>query len=139
MQELYNVLVYPHHRNVSLLHTDRNYVSVGIGPLSYSSDYVKIAEPLPSLKNDIRFIAHRMKLECPPLHIASREEIELYTALLRAGPSRPTDRNWHEWAKVFLQKANGLDIFPKLPSMLKSYHKHWICNKKNQSYKANVE
>jgi hypothetical protein len=97
-------LVYPHHRNVSLLHTDRNFVSVGIGPLSYSSDYVKIAEPLPNLKNDIRFIADRIKLECPPLHIASREEIKLYTALLRAGPSRPTDRIWHECGQKFFYK-----------------------------------
>jgi hypothetical protein len=126
MQELYNELVYPHHRNISLLHTDRNIVSVGIGPLSHSSNYDKIAEPLPNLKNEIKLIADHMKLECPPIDIESREDSKLYTALLRTGPSRPTDRNWHEWATVFLQKV-GLDIFPKLPSMLKSYHEQWIC------------
>jgi hypothetical protein len=41
---------------------------------------------------------------------------------------KPTDKDWGELAKLFKQKTDYKTIFPKLPTMLKSYYKKWRDN-----------
>ena len=37
-QQLYNVVIFKHHVNSTMVNTDPNFISVGIGPLHHSSD-----------------------------------------------------------------------------------------------------
>jgi hypothetical protein len=53
MQEIYNALVYPRHVNVSLFEPVKDFVSVGIGPLCYSKDFVESGNPLENLRGDM--------------------------------------------------------------------------------------
>ena len=39
-----------------------------------------------------------------------------------------SDSNWCKLAELFLTKSDGKTIFPKLPSMLKTYHIRWQQN-----------
>lgn len=56
-QQLHNILLYPNHPNVSLFKPVKNFVAVGIGPLSYNEDYVDIGLPHKELKGEVKFIA----------------------------------------------------------------------------------
>ena len=42
----------------------------------------------------------------------------------------PTDLTFRKMAKIFCKESNGTTIFPKLPSMLKTYYKRWEQNHK---------
>jgi hypothetical protein len=130
-QEVFNVLVFPRHQNTTQTKFN-DFIAIGIGPLCYSNDYVTQGEPLPELKGDILFIAKKMNLKCPPLPIVSQQEIALYNNLLQKKPN-PTERDYREYAKEYLKHADGINMFPKLPSMLKHYYKQW---QKNQQVKA---
>lgn len=127
-QELFNVLVFPRHRNLSLFKAIADFVAIGIGPVSLNPDFVKMGEPMAHLKGDLRFMAERMKLNCPPLPIGGRrEEIRMFSTFMSLYP-KASDANWRKLSKLFLKKSNGKTIFPKLPSMLKSYHSRWQQN-----------
>ena len=60
----------------------------------------------------------------PPLPIAHKHEKKIFNDFYNNHP-RPTDATRRELAKLFLQKANHTTIFPKLPSMIKSYESKW--------------
>jgi len=130
-QEIFNVLLFPRHRNISQTKYN-NFIAVGIGPLCYSQDFVVQGDPLPELKGDIFFIAKQMNLKCPPLPIVTQEEKILYNKLIQGTP-KPIERDYCDFAKEYLKHADGIKIFPKLPSMLKQYYKTWH---KNQQVKA---
>jgi hypothetical protein len=95
VQEIFNVLIYPRHHNALQFRGVQDFVAVGIGPLTYSSDYATAGDPLPCLEGDLLFIAKHMKLKCAPLPARSPEEIELYTRLVGQGPAKPTGGDWH--------------------------------------------
>ena len=78
-RELYGVTIYPRHENGLDFLGNENMISVGIGPLSYSDQYVKKGEPHANLKGDLKFLASQMNLELPPLPVASRKEIKIFT------------------------------------------------------------
>ena len=108
---------------------------VGIVPLSYNVDYVDKGPPNCILKGDLWFLAERMGLVFPLLPIASRYEIAMLTKFMQDHP-KPTDAHFIMLAKLYKQKSNGTTIFPKLPSMVKSYFNQW---KRNQEIKASKE
>jgi hypothetical protein len=127
MQEIFNILVWPMHKNFSHFRGKPDFVSVGIGPLSYDEQYVTLSDyPHPNLRGDLFFMAKQMQLLYPLLHVGSISEIRIFTEFMLE--NRPTMANFKLLAKAFKDKANGIDIFPKLPSMLKSYYNQWEKN-----------
>ena len=53
--------------------------------------------------------------------------------------SKPTKALYEEWAKEYKKKSNGIDVFPKLPSMLKAYEEKMGEEYGNQSDKQEPE
>ena len=107
-----------------MVKTDPDFISVGIGPLHYSSNYIESGMPNDRLSPDIKFIAEQMNLKCPPLPIAHPHEKKIFSDYYGNHPNS-TEANRKELAKIFLQKANCTSIFPKLPSMIKAYENKW--------------
>lgn len=123
VQEIFNYLVWPRHKNMSFFGGNTNFVSVGIGPLSYDERYVIISDtPHPNLKGDKHFMAKQMGLLFPLLHVGSRAERRIIKEYMI--DKRPTTDNFKRLAVIFKERSNGIDIFPKLPTMLKSYYKN---------------
>jgi hypothetical protein len=108
-------------------------ISVGIGPLSYSDQYVKKGEPHPNLKGDLKFLASQMNLELQRLPVASRKEIKIFTEHMIQCSGKPKESDFVALAQKYLIEADGIEIFPKLPTMVRSYFNRW---KKNQMIKA---
>jgi hypothetical protein len=124
---IFGVDVYPRHTNQAQFEPVKDYVAVGIGPLNYNDDYVTKGPPDPLLKGDLRFVADRMRLKCPPMPVAHPREKKMFNDHMKAHP-KPTDKDWRELAKRFKQQSDCKIIFPKLPTMLKSYYKKWRDN-----------
>ena len=62
-QEIYNVLLYPKHRNISQFKALTNFVSIGIMQLCYSSDYVNQRIPSKVLKdNNFNISLHKTEM-----------------------------------------------------------------------------
>ena len=60
VQEVYNILPWPRHHNLSFFSGKRDMISVGIGPLTYDDRYViRSDKPDPCLKGDKWFIAKK--------------------------------------------------------------------------------
>ena len=132
-RELYGVTIYPRHENGLDFLGNENMISVGIGPLSYSDQYVKKGEPHANLKGDLKFLALQMNLELPPLPVASRKEIKIFTEHMIQCSGKPKESDFVALAHKYLVEADGVEVFPKLPTMVRSYFNRW---KKNQMIKA---
>ena len=132
-RELYGVTVYPRHDNGLEFQANDEMISVGIGPLSYSDRYVHVGEPHPSLKGDLKFLAKQMRLKLPPLPVAGRKEVKMFTDFMISCSGKPKESDFANLAHQYLVAADGIDIFPKLPTMVRSYFNRW---KKNQMIKA---
>lgn len=128
IREIFNVHMFPGHKNVLEFKADDKFVSVGIGPLCYNNEYVEIGKPASHFKGDMKFIAVRMGLKYPLMHMGSQDEIKIFTNFMT--DHAPTEANFRKLAKIFRQRADGITIFPKLPSMLKAYYKRWEQNRK---------
>jgi hypothetical protein len=123
-QEIFGVDIYPRHTNLAQFKAVDDFVAVGIGPLYYDSAFVKPGEPDSRLTGDLLFVAKRMKVKCPPLHLEGPHEKKIFNEFVKAHP-KPTTQHWKELAARFLLLTNCKTIFPKLPSMLKSYYNRW--------------
>jgi hypothetical protein len=134
IREIYNVQIYPLHQNL-MEFKGTNLISVGIGPLSYDENYVEVGVPDDCLSGNMLFIAEKMGLNLPLMPIGTMKEIQIFTTSMGRLP-QPTDTSFKELAKLYKQKANGIDIFPKLPAMVKAYYNRW---KKNQAIKRAQE
>ena len=133
VQELYNVLIWPKHKNVMDFKGKPNFISVGIGPLCFDEKYVEFAdEPAAHLIGDLHFVAKQQGLKYPLHQVNTEREIKMYNNFM-ASVSKPTKALYEEWAQEYKKKSNGIDVFPKLPSMLKAYEKKW---EKNMAIKA---
>ena len=127
INELYNIEIYTNHINISMFKAKEDFVSVGIGPLSYSDKYLKFGNPKEILKGDDLFIAKRMKVYTAPMPVSSKEEIKIFNHWMKTNPS-PTDSTRRSLAELYLSLTDGKVIFPKLPSMIKSYKSKWTIN-----------
>jgi hypothetical protein len=68
-----------------------------------------------------------MQLKIPPLPSSTKEEFKLFNELMMENPE-PNAKRYHTMAVIFGQWADGITIFPKLPSMLKAHMDRWKCN-----------
>jgi hypothetical protein len=126
IEQIWNVTVFSSHTNI-LAFKPTYFVEVGIGPLSYDSTCVQVEEPMPHLTGDMLFLAQRMKLKCPPIPCSTKEEFKIHNAFLRAHPKQ-NERQWRELASQFLHKMDGINVFTKLPQMLRSRFDRWSVN-----------
>jgi hypothetical protein len=118
--EIFSMLIWPAHKNL-LDFQATDFVSVGIGPLPLSHDYVDFDPPLPGLSADYHFMCERMGLVLAPLGLSTPEEFKMYNKKIRmlalAGKT-PSPAAHHDLAKEYKRVANGKTIFPKTPDML---------------------
>jgi hypothetical protein len=126
IQEIYNVLIWPRHKNVSVLPCKPDFVSVGIGPLTYNPRFVEFGDPAEHLTGDLEFMASQMNLKYPILPIGSKEEVKIYNEFVKN--KKPTPTNLEKLCEIFKEKSDGINIFPKIPSVLKSYKSTWEKN-----------
>ena len=101
-----------------------NYSPVGIGNLHYSGEFVEEGPPHPLLKGDIKFTSTRQGLVCSPRHVQHPWEKKIFNDFMETHPN-PSTKDWIELAKLFKEKTDYINIFPKLPSMLRTYYKRW--------------
>ena len=127
IQNIFDADIFPRHINLEQFHAIPHFTAVGIGPLEYSREYIEEGEPDPRLRGDLRFVALKMKLKCPPLLVDHRNEKQLFNDFLKDNP-KPTANSWRELAKLFKEKTDCKQIFPKLPTMLKLYYRQWRDN-----------
>lgn len=120
--------MFPGHKNVLEFKADDEFVSVGIGPLCDDNECVEMGKPASHFKGNMKFIAIRMGLKYPLMHMGSQDEIKIFTDFMT--DHAPTEANFRRLAKIYRQRANGITIFPKLPSVLKSHYKIWEQNRK---------
>jgi hypothetical protein len=73
------------------------------------------------IHGDLRFTAARMKVRCPPLHIAHPAERKIWRDFLKSTPS-PGCRDWCALAKICKEKTDRKTVFLKLPGMLRVYY-----------------
>ena len=106
MQKLFGEDIFPNYSNHLLFKPISDFVAVGIGPLNYDEKYVDSSEPDPALKGDMLFLAKRMKLRGPPLHIAHPEEKKIFNDYLR-DHSKPTSKMWDDLAVVSRRKLTA--------------------------------
>ena len=128
VQELFNVLIWPKHKNVTNFKGKEGFISVGIGPLCYDEKYVTKGEPAEVLSGDLRFIAKQQGLKYPLHHLGwSRKELKMYNDFM-ASVEKPTMRQMEKLSERYKEQSNGTSVLPKLPTMLQSYQKTWEKN-----------
>jgi hypothetical protein len=95
--------------------------------MHYPKKCLTPGEPMQHLKGDMRFIAARMKVSCPPLPPQGKKEHALINKHFLANPKQTT-ASLTVLAEKFLEQADGINIFPKLVTQLKAGHKKWEQN-----------
>lgn len=127
MLQIFGEDPFPSHTNQCLCQPIKGFVAVGVGPLNYDSKYVEQGGPHPNLAGDMKFLAERMKLTGPPLHVATKEEKRIFNEFLKSCP-KPTTKSWEQLAALYKTKADYKTVFPKLPSMLRTHYTKWKLN-----------
>jgi len=128
IQEVFGVIVYQNHRNLLTFSSPVvAFIAIGVGPLSYDTNYVTFGPVHPKIKGDVKFVARKMGIELPPLPISTKEERKLFNEFRRdnctgskLGPTKV-----HELCTLYKSKADGVSIFPKIPSQIQSYEVFW--------------
>ena len=98
VQELYNVLIWPKHKNVMDFKGKPNFISVGIGPLCFDEKYVEFAdEPAAHLIGDLHFVAKQQGLKYPLHQVNTEREIKCTTISWQVSVNRqrPCMKNGH--------------------------------------------
>jgi hypothetical protein len=136
VQDIYDVWIYPDHPNVSCF-SATDFVSFGIGPLTDSEDFVDEGPPMDHLRGDMRKLAARLGVKCPPLESSTEAEYQIETEYFLRHP-KATSANFVELAKIFKTKYDGLDIFPKLPSQIQASYNRWKQRDATRKFKRNI-
>ena len=138
IQQIWGVTVFPQRVNVSEFNPV-DFVAVGIGPLSFDPDYVKRSdEPSPVLAGGLKFMAKQMKVEFPPLPISTPAEFSMLKEFCSKHP-QPKSEDINQLCRECLQKSNGIDIFPKLPSLIRPGIKRWEVNQSIELFELLTE
>ena len=136
---IWNVSIFPHRDNVSEFKAVKNFVAVGLGPLTHNPKFVTYCDkPNSSLRGGVKFMAKRMKVDIPPIPLTSKEEFELLKSKLKLNP-KPSTKQLEDWCQEFLKKADGKFIFPKLPPLLRVGVKQFQVNQKISILGLNTE
>lgn len=104
-----------------------DFTAVGVGPLTFNPEYVEKGEPADCLKGDPRFMAKRMRLKYPIFPPSTRQELGMIKRFCAKCP-QPKMKDIQDLCRQYKAKSNGIDVFPKVPSIIKSYIKRFIIN-----------
>ena len=130
VMELYGIDPFPRHVNMSQFEGLEDYVAVGIRSLwEEDCEFVDIGEPDPALSGDLLFVAQRMGVRCPPVHMSTKEEWAIFKDFIRNKQQLRT-QEWADLARIYKNRTNCETIFPKLPSMLSAQYDKWVSNLK---------
>jgi hypothetical protein len=124
VQEIYNVVVFPRHLNM-LVFKAEDFVSVGIGPLTHSDDFVQMGEPMDHLRGDMQKLACRMLVTCPPLESRTVKEFKIENEYFLKQPTATMAHFMIELAKIFKAEHDGVLVFPKLPTQIQASYQRW--------------
>ena len=106
------------------------FVAAGLGPLSHNPRFVtKSDTPHRKLKGGLKFMAQRMKVELPPLPIQGKLEYSLLRENLKVTPT-PNKQQLESWCEQYKVKADGINVFPKLPNLLRAGAKQYQVGQK---------
>ena len=94
-------------------------------PLSFDSDFVEVGPPANVLKNDLLFIAKKMRLVYPLLPPCTEKEFGMIKSFLKTYP-QPKERDMRRLCKIFKVVADGAKIFYKILSLIKPAIKRWV-------------
>ena len=124
MMQLFGNDPFPSHTNQALFQPVQGFIAVGVGPLNYDEKYVTTGPPSTNCTGDILFLAKKMKLVGPPLHIAHPKEKKMFNDHMGEFP-KPTSKTWDDLCAKYLEAADYKEVFPKLPSMLRNHYNKW--------------
>lgn len=126
MQQIWGVDLFTNRINISE-HKPLDFVAVGVGPLSHDEKYVTKGQPADSLENDLKFMAERMRVKYPPLPPSSEKEFGMIKRFCSENP-QPKEADIQRLCRIFKSQSDGVDVFPKLPSMIRPSVKRWKIN-----------
>lgn len=138
MVQIFGEDPFPSRNNQCLFKPIKGFVAVGVGPLNYDSKYVEEGDPDKNLVGDMKFLAERMKLRGPPLHVCTHHERKIFNECLKTH-RKPTARSWDELASLYKVQADYKTVFPKLPSMLRTHHTKWKVNQELAMVKDTIK
>jgi len=126
--QLFGCNIFPKRKNLVLTEKVPGIVAVGFGPVSFDTEYVEPSdEPHPNLTGNLKWLAARMKVKLPPLNVSGKREKKFCNDFFRDNP-KPTTTKLKELARSFKARADGIELFPKLVSQLKTYYRQWKSN-----------
>jgi hypothetical protein len=126
IQEIWGIDLFPNRINVSN-YEPLDFVSVGVGPLSLNPKYVEKGDPADCLRGDLLWMADKMGVKYPPLPPSTQREFGMIKNFCSQNP-QPKQADYDRFCETFKSQSNGVDVFPKLPSMLKPAVKRWKIN-----------
>ena len=125
--KIWGVTVFPGRVNVSEFQPTE-FQPIGVGPLTFNPDYVKKSDtPSPALNGGLKFMAKKMKVEIPPLPLATKEEYGILKEFCTTHP-QPSRDDVNNLCKHYLQLADGRTILPKHPTLINPGIKRWKIN-----------
>ena len=132
VQEIYNVDLFPAQINLSE-QTPLDFVCVGCGPLSFNSDFVGDEPPANILKNNLLFMAKKMGLLYPVPPSVTKKEFGMIKGFLKNCP-QPKEYDIKRLCKMFKAAADGVEVFLKIPPLIKPVVKKWKLNQEIVCY-----
>jgi len=124
--EIWGVLLFSNRINVSQF-KPLEFVSWGLGPLTFDPRYVEKGPPARHLKGDLRFMAERMEVIYPPIPPSTPKELGIIKEFCQNHPGQKMVDIQNLCVK-FKQLTDGVSVFPKIPSMIKPSIKKWKAN-----------
>lgn len=131
-RELFGANIFPRHQNVSAFKAKEDFVSVGIGPLSFDTRFVEKGDPDERLTGDALFLAQALGVKKPPMPVSDPVEKKMFNDKLSRRP-KPTESDFANWSEQYLRDSDCKRIFPKHPLML---HAHYKKSKETAEIKA---
>ena len=145
IEETWGVNVFANRINVSEFEP-LDFIAVGVGPLTHNESYVKKGKPAECLNNDLQFAAEKMGVVYPPMPPSTKTEFGMIKRFCSDTP-QPKEADVQSLCRTFNSRSNGIDILPKIPTMVKPAIKQWVLNQKievlklqsGKSYQAFLE
>ena len=121
LMDIFDINPFPNHINISAL-SAHPFTAVGVRPLNFNDTFVKKGQPDKRLNGDLRFLALKQGVTMPPLGVTTPEEKNMYNDFFLSNPQKKSQSAFNSLAELYLKKANGTTIFPKLPTTLRRYY-----------------
>ena len=133
IQEIWGVNIFTNRINVSQFQP-LDFVAVGVGPLTHNEKYVEKGKPAAYLNDDLKFGAEKMGVVYPPMPPSTKAELGMIKRFCGETP-QPKEVDVQRLCATFKSRSNGVDILPKIPSMVKPAVKKWIVNQRIEMLK----